>query len=128
MKKTIAIFGESEKGRFHYPYMCSTLIQLSDFLGNSLQDSSGITLAVQAIMYERDIIFFRVQEEGYSIEDYMAGFECLLTNNKIKNLAAIYLPKVSDHQIIESTDRICNKFKSILVTTKKDLFDYLISR
>ncbi len=127
MNGPIAFFGESEKGRFHYPYFCYSLYQLADTFGNPPDDSLGLTFAIQAIMYEREIIFFRVQEEGFSIDDYMKGFEALKDTNKIKQLCAICLPKVGDHIIIDSLYPICQLHKSLIITTQKDLFDYFLS-
>lgn len=127
MNGLIALFGETEKGRFHYPYFCNNLYQLADTFGNPPEDSLGIMFAIQALMYEREIVFFRVQEEGFSVEDYIKGIEILKDTNKIKKLCAICLPKVGNHAIINSIDLICKKQKSLIITTEKDLFDYLLS-
>jgi len=127
MNGPMALFGETEKGRFHYPYFCSSLFQLSDIFGNPPEESLGLTFAIQAIMYERQIIFFRVQEEGYSIDDYMKGIEILKNQSKIKNLCAICIPKVGNHVIINSLNPICQLYKSLIITTEKDFFDYLLS-
>ena len=59
MKNLIALFGESEKGRFHYPYFCKSLYQLADIFGNPPKDSLGLAFAIQALMYERFVIYFR---------------------------------------------------------------------
>jgi len=126
MNGPIAFFGESEKGRFNYPYFCYSLYQLADTFGNPIEESLGLELAIQAIMHEREIIFFRVQEEGFSINDYLKSFEILKDKNKIKKLCAICLPKVGDHLILDSLDPICKIHKSLIITTQKDLFDYLL--
>jgi hypothetical protein len=127
MNYLIALFAESEKGRFHYPYFCDNLIQLAEIFGNPPEESLGLHFAIQAIMYERQIIFFRVQEEGFSIKDYMKGIEILKDKNKIKHLNAICLPKVGNHIIIDSLDPVIKLHRSIIITTEKDLFDYLLS-
>ena len=127
MNGPIAIFGESQKGRFHYPYFCNSLYQLADTFGEPPNDSLGLNLAIQAIMYERDIVFFRVSEEGFSIHDYMKGFEILKNKNKIKELCAICLPKVGNHLILDRVDPICKIHNSLIITTQTDLFDYLLS-
>jgi len=127
MYYTIALFGESEMGRFHYPYFCNSVAQLADTFGNPPPDSQGLSLAIQALMYDRDIIFFRVEEEGYSLDDYLKGFEILKDKNRVKNLDAICIPKVSYHTIIDSLTPICKLHSSLIITTQKDLFDYLIS-
>lgn len=122
----IAFFGETQKGRFCYPYECKSLYQLADTFGNPPDDALALTFAIQALMYDKDIIFFRVQEEGFSIEDYMKGFSILKDINKIK-ISAICLPKVGSHLIIDSVEPLCKLHKSIIITTQKDLFDYLLS-
>lgn len=127
MNKPIALFGESEKGKFHYPYFCNNLPQLADTFGNPPEESLGLVFAIQAIMYERQIIFFRVKEEGFSIDDYMKGIEMLKDRGKIKKLSAICMPKVGNHLILDELDPICKLHSSIIITTEKDFFDYLLS-
>lgn len=126
MDGPIAFFGESEKGRFHYPYYCYSLHQMVETLGNSPEESLGLTFAIQALMYEREIIYFRVSEEGFSIHDYMKGFEILKDINKTKKLSAVCLPRVGDNKIIDSVEPISKLHKSLIITTQKDLFDYLL--
>ena len=77
-------------------------------------------------MYERQVLFFRVQQEGFSIEDYMMGFSILKDKKKTKKIDAIFLPKVGNPEIIDSIDPICKSQSLIVITTEKDLFDYLI--
>lgn len=127
MDGPIAFFGETQKGRFHYPYFCYSLYQLADTLGNPPQESLGLAFAIQAIMYEREVVFFRVQEEGYSINDYMKGLEVLKNKKKIKHLCAICLPKVGDRVILDTVSSICDLHHSLIIITQKDLFDYLLS-
>ena len=127
MNKVIALLGESEMGRFHYPYFCNSLTQLATTLGNPPEDSRGLDFAVQAIMYERDVIYFRVEEEGNSLEQYMKSIEILKDKNRVKKVNAICIPKVGDREIISNLDLICKMHKSIIIMSEKDLFDYLIS-
>ncbi|NGX36782.1 MAG: hypothetical protein K1000chlam1_01635, partial [Candidatus Anoxychlamydiales bacterium] len=47
---------------------------------------------------------------------------------KVKNLDAICIPGVGSANIIDSLDPICKKHSSIIITTEKDLFDYLIEK
>ncbi|NGX34725.1 MAG: hypothetical protein K1060chlam1_01078 [Candidatus Anoxychlamydiales bacterium] len=126
MNKVIAFLGESEKGRFHYPYFCSSLEQLATNLGNPPEDSRGLDFAVQALMYERDVIYFRVNQEGFNIKDYIHSLEILKDKTKVKKLDAICIPGVGDKEIILKLDPICKSHKSIIITTQKDLFDYLL--
>jgi hypothetical protein len=122
MRHTVALFGESEKGEFKKPYVLHELPQLMDVLGNPPAGSEGLFFAIQALLYKREIIYFRVAEEGFSRSDYIMGFKHL---EKLLKLHAIALPGVGDAEILEATHRLCEIHKSPIISTQKDLFDYL---
>jgi len=122
---TVALFGEAEKGEYHTPYLCKTLSELVKYFGNPPTESLGLHLAIQAILYERNLIFFRVEEEGYSTNDYLTGVTHLKEQNMIGNIAAICMPGVGTHQILSAVKPICAIYHSILITNEKDLYDYL---
>ena len=124
-RRTIFLFGEAEKGEFCTPLLCKSLPQLAETFGNPPEESLGILYAVQALMYERELIFFRVKEEGFSIPDYMRGIRLLKNQDAFLGLAAICLPGVGDEEIIDATSPICTLRHSLLITTEKDLYDYL---
>lgn len=127
MSSIIALFGESEKGRFCYPHYCKTLMELADNLGNAPDDSLGIDFAIQALMYEREVIYFRVEEEGNSFDEYMRSIKILKDKTRVKKINAICMPKVGDSEIISNLEKICKMHLSIIIMSEKDLFDYLIS-
>jgi hypothetical protein len=122
---TVALFGEAEKGRFKKPYFLRELPHLVDALGSPPQDTLGIFFAVQTLLYKRELIFFRVEEEGFSFPDYFYGLNYLQTHEKGKILNAICLPGVGEPKIIEASQNVCEIHKSFLITTQKDLYDYL---
>jgi hypothetical protein len=122
---TIALFGEAEKGNYKTPYHCRTLNQLIDFFGNPPEESRGLFFAIQALLYHRDLIFFRVKEEGFSLQDYMQGLKILEQTDPNEPVAAICLPGVGSGEIIEVSTSICQKLQSILITTESDFYDYL---
>ncbi len=126
MLKRIAIFGESETGKYSFPYLCNSLYQLADTLGNPPKDSLGLILAIQALMYEREVIFFRVKEEGFSFDDYIEGCKYLKNKKNINYLDAICTPKVGCSKIINETFLICKIHQSIMIISEKDFFDYLL--
>ncbi|NGX57049.1 MAG: hypothetical protein K1060chlam5_01305 [Candidatus Anoxychlamydiales bacterium] len=128
MQKVIAMFGESEKGKYHVPYVFHSLEQLSNTLGEPPKDSFGLFYAIQALMYEREVIYFRVEDEGYSVEDYMIGLKFLKKKKSIKRLDALCMPKVGSKEIIDATNPICLKFQSLIIINENDLFDYLLSK
>lgn len=127
MRQTIALFGEAEKGAFKIPHILSQLPQLVDLLGNPPGESEGLFFAVQSILYNREIIFFRVAEEGFSRLDYLNGLKFLTNKEKIKKVHALCLPGVGDPEIINASEGVCHLHKSLLITNQKDLYDFLTS-
>src|SRR5580704_6333808 len=122
---TMALFGESEKGEFHTPYYFESLPQLVDTLGNPPPETLGLYFAVQALLFRRNIIFFRVKEEGYSLQDYFTGMR-LLKRNLIPHLEAIGIPGVGNEEIIAALLPLCFAYHSILVLTEMDFYDYMM--
>lgn len=127
-KQLMALFGESEKGEFGHPYRCESLPQLVDYLGHPPATSQGLHLAVQALLYHRALLFFRVREEGFSTQDYYHGLRLLKEREKIPDLGALCMPGVGDGGIIEASSIICVLHHSILITSEKDLYDYLTNQ
>lgn len=129
MRHTVALFGEAQKGYFRTGYYCSTLAQLSEYLGEPpSSEAKGLSYAVQALLYERGVIYFRVHEEGFSVSDYLHGLSQLENKDAVPPLTAICLPGVGNSEIIEATTPICDTYKSCLILTEKDLYDYLTFR
>ncbi len=125
MDNVIAVFGEAEKGDFSTGYFCNTLAELVDYCGNAPSESRGLYFAVQGLLYQRQILFFRVQEEGYSEQDYLLGLKLLKEQQKLPHLEAIGIPGVGSSKIIQAVTPICHIYNSILLTTEADFFDYL---
>ena len=125
---TLALFGEAEKGSFRTPLLIHSLFQLSDTLGNPPEDSQGLLFAIQALLYRRSLVFFRVEQEGFSIEDYFAGFHLLKTKKISPKIDALCLPGVGNKELLDAADPLCKTHKSFLVITEKDLYDYLTEK
>lgn len=123
MKFTLALFGEAEKGDFSSLFEIHSVPELADNLGNPPEESRAISLAIQALMYERTLLFVRVREEGFSIKDYMRGFKLL--EKKSPPLGALCLPGVGDREILEASLSLCKKHGSLLILSEQDLYDYL---
>lgn len=128
MRGSIALFGASEKGHYGKPLTCKSVQELSDFCGNPPEHTRGIELSVQALLYEWELHFFRVHDEGYSLDDYMLGFKEILKNDAIQDISALALPGVGDDGILEASKSIVNTFGSLLILQENDLFDYLTSK
>lgn len=122
----MALFGEAEKGDFNTPYYCKNLPELSYLLGNPPPESKGLHYAIQALMYERNLIFFRVKEEGYSLQDYFSGIRILEKEKLISEISAIAIPGVGSHEIIEAITPLCIAHKNIIIISEPDLYDYLM--
>jgi hypothetical protein len=127
-KPTIFLFGESERGEFGTPLFCYCLAQLSDLLGNPPEESQGLHYAIQSLLYNRPLLFCRVQEEGFSTKDYLKGFKNFKKSTPLPMLQAIVMPGVGNGEIIKEASEVCSLNKSLLVITEKDLYDYLMSR
>jgi hypothetical protein len=125
---TLVLFGEAEKGNFRTPFFINSLFQLADTLGNPPQDSQGLLFAIQALLYRRNIVFFRVEHEGFSNDDYLAGFHLLKTKKISPKPDALCLPGVGDKTLLDAVDPLCKIYKSFLIVTEKDLYDYLTSK
>jgi hypothetical protein len=125
MKPTVFLFGEAEKGDYCTPHLCRSVGQLMDNFGNPPEESLGIFYAVQTLLYNKDLVFFRVKEEGFSIADYKKGLKLLHVKESIPILSAIYLPGIGDHEVIHEVSTVCQIHKSLMVLTEKDLYDFL---
>lgn len=122
---TIALFGEAEKGDYQTPYFCQTLPELVDHLGHPPKESTGLYYATQAILFHRDLIFFRVREEGFSLQDYLRGLYLLKSMQSFPRILAISMPGMGNKEIIEETSSICSRMHAIFIMTEADLYDYL---
>ncbi len=125
MRQTVFLFGEAEKGEFCTPFFCKSLPQLAETFGNPPQESLGLMYAVQALLFERELIYFRVKEEGFSAADYRRGIRLLEKKELFYNLSAVCVPGVGDAELIHEISSICHLHRSILITAEKDLYDFL---
>jgi len=123
MRHVVTIFGEAEKGQCRVPYFLNELPQLVDAFGNPPEESEGLFFAVQALLFRRDLIYFRVEEEGFSSNDYYTGLQYL--KNKAHPIHAFCLPGVGDPKILEAFQTLSSIHNSFLITSQKDLYDYL---
>ena len=124
---TIALFGEAEKGEFRTAYFCQNLEELDEYFGNPPPQSKGLYYAVQALLFKRNLIFFRVMEEGFSIQDYLSGARLLEQQRLIPHLDAICTPGVGDPAVLNALQPICQHYHSILISSEADFYDYLTS-
>ncbi len=122
---TIALFGEAERGEFETAILCTTLHELLGKLGEPPPDSLALHFAVQALHFHQKLLFYRVREEGFSSDDYLVGLKELQQAEPIFDLQAICAPGVGDHELIDKIFNVCRRHESLLITSEKDLYDYL---
>lgn len=122
---TVALFGEAEKGDYRKPCLCHTVDQLLELFGNPPLHSQGIYYAIQALLYQRALLFFRVREEGFSYGDYLQGLHLLQNQPFTAGIDALCLPGVGDTEIIGAMAPICEIYHSLLITNESDFYDYL---
>ena len=121
------IFGQSEKGSFCRPTLCRHVIDLVQQFGHPPAMTYGLFYATQTPLFERPCIFFRVEEEGFSTKDYLKGLDILKSDWEGINIEAIGMPGVGNLELIEKTERIFTKKRSLILINEKDLFDFLTS-
>lgn len=122
----IALFGEAQKGEYRKGYLCKSLEDLSKNFGEPPSvEAQGLIFAIQAILFRREVIFFRVHEEGFSTNDYLKGLSLLETKEGVPSVSAICLPGVGNGDIIEATTPVCQTHRSFLIVSERDFYDYL---
>lgn len=125
---TIALFGEAERGAYRTAYFLNSLEQLERCAGNPPQNSRGLIYGVQALLYRCSLLFFRVQEEGFSVEDYLFGLQLLQEQQPAPHITALCIPGVGNHHIIEASVPLCKRHRAILIMNEPDLYDFLLHR
>lgn len=119
------LFGEAEKGPLCIPKVCKSVEELFVHFGQPPKESGGIFFAIQALYLGREVVYYRVKEEGYSFEDYFKGFMLLKEKQFGEEFAAIFLPGVGSRAILDEATPISNELKSFLVINHSDFYDYL---
>lgn len=122
---TVALFGEAERGEYHRPFHCQTVEQLLDLFGNPPLHSHGLYYAIQALLYNRALLFFRVREEGFSYDDYLFGLHLLKRQTFVEGIDALCLPGVGNLEIIGAMAPIIELYHSLLIVNESDFYDYL---
>lgn len=125
MKHLISIFGVAEQGDMYRHIHIKSLQDMLLTLGHGVESGTAIELAVQSLMYERAILFYRVKEEGYEEDAYLKGLTELKKKELKSPLSALALPGVGNQEIINEAVAICKKEGSLLIMNQKDLYDYL---
>ncbi len=127
MRRLIALFGEAKKGRIATPSWIKSMTQLNEQYGNPPKESFGLFFAIQFLLYDNELVYIRVRDEGFSQKDYFKGMKELIDKKQILHLSGICLPGVGDSAIIDAAISICKEHRCFMITTERDLYDYLTS-
>ncbi len=122
MSYVFCLFGESRRGIFGEPMLFSELEELSLVLGEPLEGRAGGHDAIQILLYQYKLLFFRVQQEGVSLEDYYKGFTWLQKSSS--PVTAMKLPGVGNRAVLGAAHAICQEKGSILVIDETDFYDF----
>ena len=122
----IALFGEAEKGELTTIYLCKSIDELYKFFGQPPQDSKGLFFAVQTLLFGKELLYFRVREEGLSVDDYLAGLHLLEDYPRtLPDLEALFLPSVGSKLLIEEGLKVCKQHHSLLLMNSIDFYAYM---
>lgn len=123
-KASVAIFGESRKGEFLKLFYINTLPDLATHLGEPTASGIGIHMAIQSLLFQKDILYIKVLEEGYDLEHYSVGIR-EIENKTDLLISAIALPGVGSNEILKKASLLAKKKKAVLILTEKDLYDFM---
>ncbi len=125
-RDTIALFGEAERGEFKHAYWLYSLPEVLDVLGEPPEHSHGVNLAIQSILYDKSVLYFRVEEEGFSFEDYYFALKFIESQDLVlQRLLGLCAPGVGDCKLLKLLGPVCEKTKSLLIVSESDFYDYL---
>lgn len=127
-RSRVVVFGESTRGLLAHPYQPRDLLDLELLLGHPPEGSQGLYLATQTMLLEHELLFFRVDEEGFSPQDYWMGARVLseLSHRRVC-FDAVGLPGVGDAEIIAAVERSLLGRAPLLLMNERDLYDFLSS-
>ena len=126
ISSVLALFGASSRGQVEKAYYCTELTHLFEQLGEPPQDSQGLFFAIQSLLYGQPVIYFRVLEEGVSVDDYLFGLTMLRDPNwPLRDIRALFLPGVGSKEILEEGVKLCSDRHSLLLMSETDFYDFL---
>jgi hypothetical protein len=129
MRARVVVFGEASKGAYSSWHRPKDLCELDAILGQPPAGSRGLYLATQTVLLQHELLFLRVDEEGYSPQDYWRGVQLLaeLADHRI-SIDAIGLPGVGDWTLLEAIEKALRGRQPLILTSERDLYDCLSYR
>lgn len=123
-RQRVLLFGEAQKGACCTPLELNNLEHLFETLGTPPKDTFGVDYAIQTLLCKRDLIFYRVREEGFSLEDYFKGIRLLSKEGKKMGISAICMPGMGDPSVLEKVAPICKSLNVLFLVSERDFYDY----
>src|SRR5690242_16921748 len=103
----IALFGAAGRGELETAYYCKNLPQLFEHLGEPPEETKGLYFAVQSILYGHPLVYFRVRDEGHSVDDYLYGLALLKNPNyPLRDIQALFLPGVGSKELLDEAVKL----------------------
>lgn len=122
----IALFGEAERGALEKAYYCKNLRELFEYLGEPPDETHGLFFAIQTLLFGRQVIYFRVREEGISVPDYQFGLHLLRDMNPaLIRMQALFLPGCGSSELLDEGLLLCKEQRSLLIVREVDFYDYM---
>jgi hypothetical protein len=122
----VALFGAAQKGELKTAYYCKDVLQLFEHFGEPPEESEGLFFAIQALLYGKQLVYFRVREEGESVEDYLYGLDFLRDlHHPLIAIKALFLPGVASKELLEVSCKLCLSHQSLLIMNDRDFYDFL---
>ncbi len=127
-KRTVIIFGESKEGKAQNLFFINSLPNLAVGLGEPTATGVGIHMAIQALLLKKEVLFYKVTEEGFNADQYLFGFKLLEKESQNLSIAAIALPGVGSSEILDIAKNQCELHKTLLILNESDLYDFMTQR
>jgi len=122
----VTLVGEAEHGELCKGILCSSVWQLWNTFGEPPTETQGLAFAVQSLLLGNKVLFYRIEEEGLSTNEYELCLRSLDSAVPLNvPLGALFLPGVGTNGIIEESLHICKRHSGVLIMTQKDFYDYL---
>lgn len=122
----VALFGEAEKGDINTIYYCKSIEELYDTFGQPPGDTQGLFFAIQSLLYGKQLLYYRVHEEGLSVQEYLFGLHLLRSQtNHIPHIHALFLPNVGVKTVIEEGLLVCQQHHGLFLMQAADFYDYV---
>jgi hypothetical protein len=121
----IVIFGKASNAKPGKFYKIKDLEQLLDKIGMPIDETVGVHLAVQTLLYKYPVLFYPVIEEGTSKKCYDDGMKKLVKSKMANEIIAIVMPGFGSRPVLDQALDLCAEKKCVLILNEEDFYDFL---